>query len=71
VLRDGFDVKGVCDGWSVDLASILGSKSDTEKTNGGALEVYEDTVLDPKRVYPFIIVADEVVGTRCCRRVYP
>lgn len=52
VLRDGFDVEGVCTGWSVDLASVLGNK-ETEKeseTVGGALEVYEDTVSDPKRV---------------------
>jgi dynein light intermediate chain 1, cytosolic len=49
VLRDGFDVEGVCEGWSVDLASILESKS--EFKNGGALEVYEDTVVDPNRVF--------------------
>jgi dynein light intermediate chain 1 len=49
VLRDGFDVEGVCTGWSVDLASILG-KQDSSETIGGALEVYEDTIADPKRV---------------------
>jgi dynein light intermediate chain 1, cytosolic len=59
VLRDGFDVEGVCEGWSVDLASVL-AKTDTKdeeeadknQTVGGALEVYEDTISDPKRVYP-------------------
>jgi len=48
VLRDGFDVDGVCEGWSVDLASILDSHPSSK--NGGALEVYEDTVSDPNRV---------------------
>jgi dynein light intermediate chain 1, cytosolic len=54
VLRDGFDVEGVCAGWGVDIASVLRPDSeDSEKKqqNGGALEVYEDTVADPKRVY--------------------
>ena len=56
VLREGFDVEGVCEGWSVDLASVLSSKQkeDSEQDSsdpvGGALEVYEDTVSDPKRV---------------------
>jgi len=45
VLRDGFDVEGVCTGWSVDLANVLEHK----ESSGGALEVYEDTVSDPKR----------------------
>ena len=56
VLRDGFDVSGVCQGWSADIASVLADKTpkdqDSEKTQpvGGALEVYEDTISDPKRV---------------------
>jgi hypothetical protein len=51
VLRDGFDVEGVCAGWSVDLASILDTHKNDE-TIGGSLEVYEDTISDPKRVVP-------------------
>jgi hypothetical protein len=51
VLRDGFDVEGVCGGWSVDLASAL--KPEENQPIGGALEVYEDTVSDPKRVIQF------------------
>lgn len=51
VLRDGFDVEGVCEGWSVDLASKLNLDTVTDsQTSGGALEVYEDTISDPKRV---------------------
>ena len=57
VLRDGFDVEGVCEGWSVDIASALADKSakdgeqvEEKQLAGGALEVYEDTVSDPKRV---------------------
>ena len=51
VLRDGFDVEGVCEGWSVDLASKLNPDTVAEfQAGGGALEVYEDTVPDPKRV---------------------
>jgi hypothetical protein len=56
-LRDGFDVEGVCEGWGVDIASVLAAKpekdgEEVEKRQpvGGALEVYEDTVSDPKRV---------------------
>ena len=53
VLRDGFDVEGVCEGWGVDLASKLNPDTITEsEAGGGALEVYEDTVSDPKRVRP-------------------
>jgi len=54
-LRDGFDVEGVCDAWSVDLAQVLGSEEGDKENNpsgGGALEVYEETVFDPKRVCP-------------------
>jgi dynein light intermediate chain 1, cytosolic len=51
VLREGFDVEGVCGGWSVDIASVL-SKDTEKKEGGGALEVYEDTISDPKRVPP-------------------
>jgi hypothetical protein len=47
VLRDGFDVEGVSAGWSVDLSSVLG---DSKVADQGALEVYEDTISDPKRV---------------------
>jgi hypothetical protein len=55
VLRDGFDVEGVCEGWSVDIASVLAGKPENgevekKQPEGGALEVYEDTVSDPKRV---------------------
>ena len=62
VLRDGFDVEGVCEGWSVDLANVLTDKSppaDEEKKYvvGGALEVYEDTISDPTRVL-FLILAN-------------
>ena len=56
-MRDGFDVEGVCEGWSVDIASVLADKpaKDGEQVEkiqptGGALEVYEDTISDPKRV---------------------
>lgn len=57
VLRDGFDVEGVSEGWSVDIANILSSQrpqdvDDQTQVIGGALEVYEDTVSDPKRVLP-------------------
>jgi dynein light intermediate chain 1, cytosolic len=55
VLRDGFDVEGVCDAWSVDLAQVLGSEEgdkESSPSGGGALEVYEETVFDPKRVCP-------------------
>ena len=55
VLRDGFDVEGVCAGWSVDIASVLRpepEENEKKQLAGGALEVYEDTVLDPKRVCP-------------------
>jgi hypothetical protein len=53
VLREGFDVEGVCGGWSVDLASVLKPKleeQDKKEPIGGALEVYEDTVFDPRKV---------------------
>lgn len=52
VLRDGFDVEGVCEGWSVDLASKLNPDTlpESQAGGGGALEVYEDTIPDPKRV---------------------
>ena len=57
VLRDGFDVEGVCEGWSVDIASVLtdkpakdGEQVEKKQSAGGALEVYEDTISDPKRV---------------------
>jgi dynein cytoplasmic 1 light intermediate chain len=49
VLRDGFDVEGVCSGWSEDISSTLNSVT---HTNGGALEVYEDTVADPRVLSP-------------------
>ena len=55
VLRDGFDVEGVCEAWSVDLAQVLGSNERNEEevgSGGGALEFYEETVFDPKRVHP-------------------
>ena len=52
MLRDGFDVEGVCQGWSVDIASLLSENDVAKKEGGGALEVYEDTVSDPKRVGP-------------------
>lgn len=51
VLRDGFDVEGVSTGWSIDLSSVLG---DSKLADQGALEVYEDTVSDPKRVRPLV-----------------
>jgi dynein light intermediate chain 1, cytosolic len=59
VLRDGFDVEGVCEGWSVDIASVLADKhpkqdeeQEIKQSGGGSLEVYEDTITDPKRVLP-------------------
>jgi len=56
VLRDGFDVQGVSEAWTTDLASLLShshpppANTTTTTTNGGALEIYEDTVPEPKRV---------------------
>ena len=52
-------MEGVCEGWSVDIASVLadkpaqdGEQVEKKQPAGGALEVYEDTVSDPKRVFP-------------------
>ena len=63
VLRDGFDVEGVSAGWSADLSSVLGDKNFDQ----GALEVYEDTVSDPKRVVTLFLNWSKIVNFGCHR----
>jgi dynein light intermediate chain 1, cytosolic len=76
VLRDGFDVEGVCAGWSVDIASVLSQNQpetqETEKKQlvGGALEVYEDAISDPKRVSPKKNFYNVDIEFRCNGSIY-
>ncbi|TVY20967.1 Cytoplasmic dynein 1 light intermediate chain 2 [Lachnellula arida] len=59
VLRDGFDVEAISNGWSVDIEEsfelIPGGNTNGEapeinssKRSGGAVEAYEETIRDPR-----------------------
>ncbi|KAI5791833.1 dynein light intermediate chain-domain-containing protein [Geopyxis carbonaria] len=45
VLREGFDVEGIHNGWSVDISP---GNNDME-VEGGAVEIYEDVIKDSRR----------------------
>lgn len=48
ILREGFDVEGISNGWSIDISAPSDSASSHE-VEGGAVDVYEEVVKDPKR----------------------
>ena len=58
VLRDGFDVEQVSDGWSADI-----SQAEEEEASHGAVALYEETIPDPRTTSAASIVAD-AVGTQ-------
>lgn len=58
VLRDGFDVEQVSEGWSVDIA-----QEDDEESTHGAVALYEETIQDPRTTSAASIAAD-AAGTQ-------
>ncbi|TVY45635.1 Cytoplasmic dynein 1 light intermediate chain [Lachnellula subtilissima] len=59
VLRDGFDVEAISNGWSVDIEESFelipngntngeATRIETSKRSGGAVEAYEETIRDPR-----------------------
>jgi dynein light intermediate chain 1 len=47
VLREGFDVEGVNNGWSVDIEDSTGANHPPHE-EAAALAVYEETIRDPR-----------------------
>lgn len=58
VLRDGFDVEQVSDGWSTDI-----SQDEDDEASDGAVALYEETIQDPRTTSAASIAAD-AVGTQ-------
>ena len=58
VLRDGFDVEQVSEGWSIDIA-----QGDDEDSAHGAVALYEETIQDPRITSAARTVAD-AAGTQ-------
>lgn len=59
VLRDGFDVEAISNGWSVDIEESIelipsgntngeATEINSSKRSGGAVEAYEETIRDPR-----------------------
>lgn len=55
VLRDGFEVEQVSNGWSSDIAQDGGNAEDTAN---GAVALYEETIQDPRTTSAASLAAD-------------
>lgn len=49
VLREGFDVEAVNQGWSLDIATVDVAENENTATPGGALIMYEEMITDPTK----------------------
>lgn len=63
VLRDGFDVERVSQGWSADISQDRDGATNEEGSPHGAVALFEDTIQDPRTTSASSLAAD-AAGTQ-------